>query len=321
MLHFEEVKLSDTNQKRSARTLAWLRHIGEARDGILILGGALYLLGYLVVSLNAWRNGLGLLPILEAQYLVAGLPAAIILSLIYFITVQNLRFVDALRKWLKEHSGKTGWQNVPRIFFKTVQYTSAISFAGLLLLMLRGKKAPPTLIHVAYLIAIYIMLLTYAASDKEEGSGLLAWVNRKYNQLMVVVFPVTFGVFLLGLYMLLFYPSLPQSFGGAKPRCAFLDLARDEISPKTLASVLPAENLPATVQPSPAPSPNEGAASSSGQGKVGESEINIVRSDRVEILFSGGDYTLIRIARLEGNQPQEVYEIKKDAIHAVKPCK
>ena len=60
-----------------ARQRAWLsrKNLGElggSRDGILLLAGALYALGYVVWSVHAWREGLGLLPAPELQYLLAG---------------------------------------------------------------------------------------------------------------------------------------------------------------------------------------------------------------------------------------------------------
>src|SRR5687768_7347637 len=56
-----------------------LTRLGRARDGLLVGATALYALGYAVWALHAARNGLGLLPVLQVQYLVAGLPVATVL--------------------------------------------------------------------------------------------------------------------------------------------------------------------------------------------------------------------------------------------------
>ena len=56
------------------RLTAWLKPFAGLRDGLLVVGAGLYGIGYLVWSIRAWWEGLGLLPVLSAQYFVAGAP-------------------------------------------------------------------------------------------------------------------------------------------------------------------------------------------------------------------------------------------------------
>ena len=50
-----------------------LRTIGTARDAILVAATAAYAAGYVTWALIAWLNNLPPLPLIDAQYLAAGL--------------------------------------------------------------------------------------------------------------------------------------------------------------------------------------------------------------------------------------------------------
>ena len=60
-----------------------LKRLGDARDSILVATSCTYALGFLVWSLHAWRQGLGLLPISNIQYLVSGVAVLITLLMTY----------------------------------------------------------------------------------------------------------------------------------------------------------------------------------------------------------------------------------------------
>lgn len=62
-----------------------LKGLGDLRDGILVSIGLIYALGYLIWSFSAWRNNLGMLPLLEPQYLLAGSIPFVILSIAYIL--------------------------------------------------------------------------------------------------------------------------------------------------------------------------------------------------------------------------------------------
>lgn len=91
----------------TGRTFSLLGWIGDQlspltklRDGFLVVAVIVYILGYLVWSLNAWVNNLGLLPALEFQYLVAGVFPALVIWLIYIGIRNGRRIVENLPKWL-----------------------------------------------------------------------------------------------------------------------------------------------------------------------------------------------------------------------------
>jgi hypothetical protein len=138
--------------------------------------------------------------------------------------------------------------------------------------------------------------------SKLEGADDRTWPKKLAvgARLVVLVFLISaLGVVSLYFYVGLIYSKLPQSLGGVRPRCAFLDIQKEGLSDDTLRGILPE----ATQTPIPTPSPM--ASPDSGQG--------IVRSQKVDVLFSGSDYILIRTE-------SGVYEIKRDLIHAVRSC-
>jgi hypothetical protein len=115
----------------------------------------------------------------------------------------------------------------------------------------------------------------------------LSWVARSYRAFWVYVAVPLMIVLALLFYISTVYPDLPQEFGGVKPRSACLDIVRAQLSTDTLRDILPDEQISGN-QP-------------------------VVRSVRVEILFSGSSATLVR-------SRQGVHEITRSAIQAVNQC-
>jgi len=72
-----------------------VERVGELRDGFLVAGGAVYVLGYLVWSVHAWQEGLGLLPALELQYLLAGSLLVLILLAALLTGMGSMRLMQA----------------------------------------------------------------------------------------------------------------------------------------------------------------------------------------------------------------------------------
>lgn len=87
---------------------SWLKRFGELRDGLLVIAGILYIVGYLTWAINAWQYNLGLLPALESQYFLAGIGPALTLAVSYFV----VRGLFLLRKKVAAYlePGVTGWK-------------------------------------------------------------------------------------------------------------------------------------------------------------------------------------------------------------------
>jgi len=112
-------------------------------------------------------------------------------------------------------------------------------------------------------------------------------LSEAYRAFWVYVAVPLVIVAALAFYLTRIYPSLPQEFGGVKPRCAYLDVVRAKLSTDTLTDILSDDQMTGN-QP-------------------------VVRSARVEVLFSGSSAVYVRSRR-------GVHEIAKDAIAAVNAC-
>ena len=60
-----------------------LKKLGEIRDGILPAISGAYALGFVVWTVHAWRQRLGLLPIFNTRYFIAGFPVVFTLLITY----------------------------------------------------------------------------------------------------------------------------------------------------------------------------------------------------------------------------------------------
>ena len=89
-----------------SKWLQLLKALGDIRDGFLITLSILYFLGYLIWSINAWRYNLGLLPALNAQYIVAGAIPAIVIVIFFFLLRAIHTLIRKAENWLKEYEEK-----------------------------------------------------------------------------------------------------------------------------------------------------------------------------------------------------------------------
>jgi hypothetical protein len=294
---------------------AWLERVGKSRDGILVVGGALYILGYIVWSINAYINKLGLLPAFESQYFIAGIVPFIIIFLLFhsikFCWTHDLH----LPQWLNILKTRKWWGDIIRAVLP-------IAFILLKLLPGTGNLGKYFTERISLIGGIFAsvagLLFLFAIFSIDVGSNdpLKVRAGRTGTNwkdkfvvgmriLIAVVFLFVMGTAALGFYVALIYSKLPQSLGGVRPRCAYLDLEKSGVSNETLEAILPPGHFVITTSNVPSDPANRNSPSSSPP--------DITRSDRVEVLFSGSDYSLIRV---RGN----VFEIKKDVIHAVQSC-
>ena len=324
-------------------TADFWENIGKFRDGLLVVGGLLYVLGYAVWSFNAWINGLGILPALEFQYLVAGIPPAFFICVVAFL-IKSIWPRQRPAEVDKKHPasvperldemGKSLQELTPEEIkaaedkrLELLLKVGAGAFTILLIVyaVLKAKEMLPKFIMdrgeygfaaiVSILLFAIVILLNYfegrALQDNpsETPSKRLDNLRQSFsNFFWRGVIPALFGVGLIAAWMILLYPIVPQALGGVRPRCAQLDLARKDVSAVTLAAVVSATPSP-TPTPTVTPSPATGAAAE--QKASPANEVSVVRTDEVKVLFSGSDYMLIKA------QDGRIYEIKKDVVQAV----
>jgi len=284
---------------------AWFKHVGKSRDGLLVVGGALYILGYIVWSINAFINKLGLLPAFESQYFIAGIVPLVIIFLAVLLMRISWNKNPHLPSWLNIWKGKW-WKTILQLLFPvavSVVNSKPTTFVG------RYFTGHRNLIGgiLAGIVVVFVILALFSFDPSSDAPKLEADQNgtskkrvRALARFAILSLVITVsGAGALYFCVGLLYSKLPQPLGGVRPRCAYLDVDNDGLSKNTLRAILPAAN------PTPFPTPSPPATPTTAP--------NIVRSEKVDVLFSGSDYILIRVG-------SGVYEIKRDVIHAVRSC-
>jgi hypothetical protein len=194
-----------------------MKALGERRDGLLLAAGALYLLGYLSWAWYGVANGIGFIPVLDAQYFAAGVVPAVLICL-FLVGVRILR---AINGWLKYPPTRLQTRVAK---FLTVCAVVGIVFFGALSFVLRSK--PRWLTWIMILAAVFI----YVAALFERSRG------AKFLQVVMIVALRVYlflGLLLWGIYVERLMPVVPTEWGGARARCVQLDVDSAQISPET----------------------------------------------------------------------------------------
>lgn len=281
-----------------AGLFARLKQAGELRDTLLVIGGVIYVLGYLAFSLHAYKNDLGLLSAFEAQYFTAGIIPFVIVCLAVAGFVALKRLNDRFQEWLLKD---TPARNVAR---KWMWVAAPVVFIGGLLVLSAGwlDDVPPVL-YVGFIFT-YILLLGLLFPPEKDRAGWSHLIDTAYRLFQFSML-TAFTCLLAFVFYLDFYAGWPQELGGVKPRCAALDLSAEQVSAETLR-----ELTPAGVQKAAGA---EGAPPAGAKEPAAGAE-KIVRSTPVEVLFSGNDIMFVK------RKLGRVYELKRAAVQTVTPC-
>ena len=295
------------------RLTAWLRPFVAMRDGILVVGAGLYAIGYLMWSLYAWEKGLGLLPILSAQYLAAGVTMALVLAL-GLIVLLVPPFIRAwLHAWFKT---KTETRLTIRWAIAFSAYFTIIGF--FLIICLSPFLVPTGRFPHIFLFVFFSLFIFGYFYDQVKRSPL--WVvkidiclakSRSYccvrKYLVEKILPqfdifakasYTFAMFYLWIVVplacaLLGYAAferLPQEFGGAAPGCTHLDVDRTMLSKEAQQELLAGSDA---------------------------SNFRVARTIKLDLLFAGGDSLLVR---RHDRQTPRVYAIGSKFVTATADC-
>jgi hypothetical protein len=172
---------------------------------------------------------------------------------------------------------------------------AAAEYREALTAWLLGDLAEPVETAVAILVGVAFLLLPPTRDAQTDWLSRIYWaIYRLYQAFYLyglVVALIVLGFFFYGEEV---YPYLPQAFGGARPRCAYLDVTRDEISAQTQQAILPAGET--------------------------TSEAGVVRSVQVEVLFSNGDLLMIRPQVIAPGRERVVYQLQRDNVQAITWC-
>jgi hypothetical protein len=268
-----------------ARVKSLLRHLGQVRDGLLVLGGILYIAGYSSWAFFASTNGLGPLPALQPQYFVSGVPVIVFMMVAAFsIRIGHIAYARQWPAWISSKSTK-----VRRVVLAIIVSLAMILF-GLYLKLLFGLKdadGPISDWKVLGIIAVGFCGLALVPLVRIESLIRLTSFYSKFIYAMVVLLSIFFTM----LYLKELHPLIPFEMGGPRPRAAILDLVRGKLSEDTALRLIPKENI---------------------------NKAQIIASRRVWIYFSSSSTVMLSAMDPMHSHSPELLELDRSAIVAIR---
>lgn len=258
-----------------------VKQLGALRDGLLVSSSIVYLLGYLTWSSFAWRNHLGPVSALDAQYFAAGLPIALGL-LCTFGSVIALRHITHVR-W-QRFVGRRSYEWRRRVFLILVASTGVLTVVSGVVCFwaLKSSSLARILVIFALLCPTYTLVALVEAMRPEP--------NRVARVATNIVFGL-FGGMVVAYFALALYPSIPVSFGGGRPRLVVLDIQTSSVTPETLRMLLP-----------PSASIPRGT---------------VMRTRELDLITTPGPYYLIGIPSLQADSPPARLQLERSTVAAV----
>ena len=223
------------------------KRLGGLRDGLLVSGGVVYVLGRTVWAYQSQRFNQGIISVDQSQYFVAGFVPAVILALVWF-GVRGIRsFLEVVARWYVPSASLR-----KRILRKVLAYCyiAADLFCGCLwagnYLWTHRHFFPQTsFLYTVLLITFSCIFMTgLPLLLRVRGNQGVEKMQFDYSDRVIMgVYPVIVGIISIVFYGGLVYPQLPQEYGGARPRVAYLDLDRSKLSPDTLEELSPSSAI------------------------------------------------------------------------------
>ena len=188
---------SDLPKSQHEDQTGMLTILGSIRDGLLVVVGMAYVLGFLTISYYAHQHDLGLLPLLDAQYFLAGLLPALLIALAVWYWRALPRLTLAIRK--------AGWRT-----FALALILATLLFLALPLWMfgVGDKSASLWLVPVAYLAPLLLLTTVFAIVPHSESS-------RRQRLFLTVMLFLLCAAFLT-IYLDVGFPKLPEAIGGIR---------------------------------------------------------------------------------------------------------
>jgi hypothetical protein len=208
--------------------------VGKLRDPLLVLTSIDYAVGYAVWSNLAYKLGIGAPAVLDAQYFIAGAPILIVLVVVVLGLLSSAPLGERWRTFLSSKSRRT--QHVVAISLivatvlsLTVTVVLTWQLPERICELYQSCSMQPELAALAALVVSTILtfLLGYSRIGRSTRDHR---VERVYLAFMIL----GLGFLAIIVFVAIVYPRLPQAIGGAKPRCAILDIRAAEVSNSTL---------------------------------------------------------------------------------------
>jgi hypothetical protein len=283
---------SEHNKQEKPPMFGWMPPIGRVRDLAFIVAGVTYILGYIVWSINAYVNGLGMLPAIEAQYFIAGVIPLVIILLVYFTIRAFQPFVGLIVEIISTFPEK--------LHFTLLIFAYIIPCAtGITMLVLHYHYPDSLFFLTTLLILWFVSFFSVYFISRIRFIGLTSSVSYLYNLGIRILRPASYmyalllGFVAISIYVSFLYPLIPQEFGGLRPQSAYMDITYDQTSANTLSEIFPDD--------------------------VAVNNNSVIRSKMVDIYFSGSDVILIKLHTQSGRDSQ-TFKVKQSIIQTLTWC-
>lgn len=253
---------------------------------ILGISTLFYIAGYLSWAAFAYHNGLGFLPALREQYVIAGVvPVFTILFILMIVP-----FVKMLIEFVsKRYTLKSTWIRITAILVLVVFAVNVIQFIYSSHNNVLEDKLIDLFFNALFLIALM------------PG---LAWMAQNYNNRIVNMFliyvltlTILSGISIFRLYISFIFPSLPREFGGPKAEPYTFDVNRTELSDKTLSMICE----------------DDWVAENNGQ--------NVYSTDTLYLIFDSDEYLLLKKYDRDLGKDNPLIKLKTSCVRAQFPIR
>ncbi len=211
-----ETKFQGDSPRALQQAIDRLTALGTIRDGILVSGAIFYAAGYLVWSSHAWRNNMGILPVLDFQYFVAGFVPVLIVTLAYLVGRFLWHFIMEVWPQKVGADATGGW--------RTIRLTLRVLFEATLFSLL--FMAHPS-------ISITLGFLRVVSVSKRLP---IPWITKRHDDLpakgKVLRGIVTLALLALFVFSLIKGNAINTTFFG------FVDRIEDNVTPFLVFGIL-----------------------------------------------------------------------------------
>lgn len=189
-------------------------------DVTIAVATLLYAFGYGAWAIYAWDRELGVPPVLQSQYLIAGVVPALIVLALFLV----LRALGRLRVRLRGEPGERA-RRIGRVL-------NGAGVAVVVLGWLAGRvfhfEPFPVMFAGLALLLAGTLIAPQDRSDRWFAVGASWYLSASAALLAVVVFL---------LYSARLFAHLPAELGGPSPQCVTLDIDAHRVSRSTLESL------------------------------------------------------------------------------------
>jgi hypothetical protein len=285
----EEIPKPNNDEQSKSWWQKWLLALGKLRDGLLLLAGGIYLLGYLSWATFAGNRHLGFVPVVDAQYFAAGIFPTVILFMTCLIIWSLQQFArksprpgSAARQHISEKFERVSI--ISGGFFAITVFLSKIVFR----LSPNSDYAPTAaaLVCVSLMVAsLSALISTFLGTKDEDIKERRSYLN--YSSIIIVFIAIAMFV----TYATEFFQYVPQSFGGPSLEPVQLDVNVSNLSSNSLMVIAPAQKTATN---------------------------GVVRSQTLYLVLQNGGYILLQ-TNSDWSQGSQIFKIKNETVQGIFP--